>query len=81
MIVPSRIRNREIRERYGSNRSMLTLVDQIILKLFGHIKKMDDGRHIKRVYRMGSKEWDRVMGRGNGEDKTCSIRGMRNQSN
>ena len=41
--IMGRVRNRDIRRIYGKRMNMLERVDLSVLKLFGHMKWMNDG--------------------------------------
>ena len=46
--VVERIRNIDIKERCGNKRSLLELVDQIIVELIRHMERVDVGRLVKK---------------------------------
>ena len=57
------------RKQLGNRRSLLELVDQNILKLSRHMKRMDKGRLAKTIYRMesgGAREEGRPIGKRTG---------------
>ena len=37
-----RVRNEEVRRRAGMEREVASRVDQIVLRWFGHVKRMDE---------------------------------------
>ena len=44
-----RIRNEEVRRRTGIGREFASRVDQRVLRWFGHVERMDEGRLARRV--------------------------------
>ena len=46
----NRVRNAIIRERCGNELSVLEKIDRNVLKWFGHVERMGEGRLVKRVY-------------------------------
>ena len=44
-----RIRNEELRRRAGIGRELASRVDQRVLRWFGHVERMDEGRLARRV--------------------------------
>ena len=44
-----RIRNEEVRRRAGIGRELASRVDQRVLRRFGHVERMDEGRLARRV--------------------------------
>ena len=53
-----RLRNTQVRDRTGVNKELAERVDKNVLRWFGHVERMDDGRLLKRVVNA------RVNGRG-----------------
>ena len=53
-----RLRNEEVRERTGVTMELANRVDRNVLRWFGHVERMEDGRLLKRVVNA------RVEGRG-----------------
>ena len=44
-----RVRNEEVRRRAGTERELASRADQGVLRLFGHVERMDDYRMARRV--------------------------------
>ena len=44
-----RVRNEEVRGRAGIERELGSRADQRVLRLFGHVERMDDYRMARRV--------------------------------
>ena len=44
-----RIRNEEVRERTGMRKELAERVDMNVLRWFGHVERMEDGRLLKKV--------------------------------
>ena len=53
-----RLRNEEVRERTGVRKKLAERVDTNVLRWFGHVERMEDGRLLKKVVKA------RVEGRG-----------------
>ena len=51
--IRDRIRNEEIRRRVGVESDLVGRVGRCVLRWFGHIERMDEGRVAKRVYESG----------------------------
>ena len=49
LTLRDRVRNEEVRRRAGVERKLSSRVDQSVLRWFGHMERMDDGRLAKRV--------------------------------
>ncbi len=45
-----RVRNEEVRNRCGVRKSVETRIGESVLRLYGHIERMDDERVVKRIY-------------------------------
>ena len=61
LTLRDRVRNEEVRRRAGVERKLSSRVDQSVLRWFGHMERMDDGRLAKRVM---NSEVDGNRGRG-----------------
>ena len=57
-----RLRNEEVRRRAGVPYELAERVDESVLRWFGHVERMDEGRLTKRVWR-GEVDGSRVRGR------------------
>ena len=57
-----RVRNEEVRRRAGIERELASRVDQRVLRLIGHVERMDDYRMTRRVL-MAEVSGGRVRGR------------------
>ena len=57
-----RIRNEEVRRRAGIGKELASRVDQRVLRWFGHVERMDEGRLARRVM-MAEVGGGRVQGR------------------
>ena len=44
-----RIRNEEVRRRAGIEMELASIADQIVLRWFGHVERMDEYRMARRV--------------------------------
>ena len=44
-----RVRNEEVRRRAGTERELASRADQRVLRLLGHVERMDDYRMARRV--------------------------------
>ena len=45
----NRVRNEEVRRRAGIERELASGADQRVLRLFGHVERMDEYRKARRV--------------------------------
>ena len=57
-----RVRNEEVHRRAGIERELANRADQRVLRLFGHVERMDDYRMARRVL-MAKVSGGRVRGR------------------
>ena len=57
-----RVRNEEVRRRAGREMELVSRADQRVLRWFGHVKRMDDYRMVRRVL-MTEISGGRVRGR------------------
>ena len=57
-----RVRNDEVRRRAGIERELVSRADQRVLRMFGHVERMDDYRMARRVL-MAKVSGGRVRGR------------------
>ena len=48
-----RVRNEEVRRRAGIERELASRADQRVLRLFGHVERMDEYRMARRVLMAG----------------------------
>ena len=56
-----RVRNEKVRRRAGMKRELASRADQIVLKWFGHVDRMDEYRMARRVL-MAELSGERVRG-------------------
>ena len=64
--------DRDIGERWGNKRGIFERMYQSIIKRFGHVERMNDGRLMERIYREEGHEFGRE---GEGRCKKKGLKG------
>ena len=59
-----KMKNEKIREKFGIKKGVLDLIDESVLRWFGHIERMPEERLVKRIY---DSEWRGKNDRGRPE--------------
>jgi hypothetical protein len=78
--IMDRVRNEDVRRRCGSEVSIWEIMDRNVLRLYGHLERMEEERIVKRVY-IAKDEGSRVRGRPKMRGMDCvkasvEIKGM-----